>query len=78
MKSNISPEYLIEYRKFIGTWIRELREYKGLTQEKLGELCGIKQTTISKIETGKWNFSIDFLTVIVKNLDGNIFLIGKR
>jgi transcriptional regulator with XRE-family HTH domain len=54
-----------------------LREVKGLTQDELGELCGIKQSTISKIEAGRWNFSIDFLTVILQKLDSYLFFLEK-
>ena len=33
--------------------VKELREAKGLSQQALGELAGVRQATISEIESGK-------------------------
>lgn len=33
--------------------IRELRERRGLSQQALGELAGVRQATISELESGK-------------------------
>lgn len=35
-----------------GTVIRELRKSKGLTQEQLGDILGVKKVTIQKYENG--------------------------
>lgn len=45
----------------IGEHIREMREKKGLNQLKLAEIMNVSRTTISKIERGKFNCSIDYL-----------------
>lgn len=37
----------------IGECVRRLREDKSLSQERLGELIGVRQTTISEIESGR-------------------------
>ena len=39
----------------IGERIREERKKQGLTQKRLGELCGIAEPTIRKYELGKLN-----------------------
>lgn len=46
----------------IGEHIREIREKKGFNQEKLAEIMNISRTTISKIESGKFNCSVDYLS----------------
>lgn len=56
----------------IGKKIREIREKKGLTQESLSELTGMTRTTISKIEAGKFNASVDLLGKILSALDAEL------
>ena len=55
-------EYLNSCRVKIGESIREIREKRGYNQEQLAEIMNISRTTISKIEGGKFNFSIDYLS----------------
>jgi len=38
--------------KDIGRKIKQIREYKGLTQKELAKLSGVKYTTLTKLETG--------------------------
>ncbi len=54
-------QHLVSCRIRIGENIREIREKKGLNQEKLAEIMSVSRTTISKIENGKFNISIDYL-----------------
>ena len=59
----------LEMRKFIpakkrvdvspGESVRIIRELHGLTQTQLSEECGIPQTTISGIETGRVNLGVE-------------------
>jgi len=42
-----------------GESVRIIRELQGLTQAGLSELCGIPQTTISGIETGRINLGVE-------------------
>ncbi len=42
-----------------GESVRIIRELQGLTQAQLSELCGIPQTTISGIETGRVNLGVE-------------------
>ena len=57
-----SDKFIIERRIFIGHSIREIREKRGLSQEQLAEKMNISRSTISKIESGKFNCSIDYLS----------------
>lgn len=51
----------MSYREEIGSGLQTLRVQKGLTVRELGELSGLAFTTISKIENGKYNVSVDIL-----------------
>ena len=42
-----------------GESVRIIRELQGFTQTRLSELCGIPQTTISGIETGRINLGVE-------------------
>jgi transcriptional regulator with XRE-family HTH domain len=42
-----------------GESVRIIRELQGLTQTQLAGLCGIPQTTISGIETGRVNLGVE-------------------
>ena len=41
--------------------MQTIRVQKGLTVRELGDACGLAFTTISKIENGKYNVSVDIL-----------------
>lgn len=49
------------YRERLGSELQTLRVQKGLTVRELGDACGLAFTTISKIENGKYNVSVDIL-----------------
>jgi len=52
--------------------LKELRSKKKLTQEDLAIISGVPRTTISRIETGKRNISIDKLILIANALDRDL------
>ena len=64
---------------YTGDMIRKYRTEKGLTQKKLGELCGIADSNIRKYESGNQNPKIETLQKIADALDipGNRLLAGK-
>lgn len=59
---NSMEGYLHDCRVKIGESIREIREKKGYNQEQLAEIMKVSRTTISKIESGKFNCSMDYLS----------------
>ena len=61
-----------------GSWIRQIREDNGLTQQQLAKKMNFQRSTISKIEDGKWNFGIDTLTLFAQHLDFYLFFIEKE
>ena len=50
-----------KHAKEIGNMLRNLREQLNLTQEQVAEKIGYTHSTVSKIENGKWNFTIEKL-----------------
>lgn len=58
----------------IGSRIKEIRSSQGLTQQDLADRCGVTRTTISKIESGKFNLSIDLLNRILSPLNAEILI----
>jgi DNA-binding XRE family transcriptional regulator len=59
---NLTDDYLLSCRVKMGESIREIREKKGYNQEQLAEIMKVSRTTISKIENGKFNCSMDYLS----------------
>ena len=51
----------LTYREKIGIELRGIRNKEGLTIYELGDACGLAYTTISKIENGRYNVSVDIL-----------------
>ena len=39
--------------------IRKIREYRGYSQERLGEICDLHRTYVSSVERGKRNITVD-------------------
>lgn len=56
-------------KSLVGTRIRELRNQKDLSQEKLAFIADIDRTYIASVEAGKRNISIVNLEKIIKALD---------
>lgn len=52
----------------VGQNIRAIRKERGLTQNQLGELCGIKEANIRKYELGKANPKIETIEKIAMAL----------
>jgi len=59
---NTMESHLHNCRIKTGETIRQIREKKGYNQEQLAEIMKVSRTTISKIESGKFNCSLDYLS----------------
>lgn len=59
-------------RQRIGKRIADLRKEHGLTQQQLGDMCGIQQGHIARIERGKYSVGLDTLAIIAKTLGKKI------
>jgi putative transcriptional regulator len=59
-----------EFLRMVGERIRELRKAKGLTQLELSVAIGDKDNSqIHRMEAGKVNFSVSYLSLIAKILE---------
>lgn len=76
--SKPSDDYLYEHRVAIGKKIRAFREKKGYSQDDLAEIMEINHSTISKVETGKFAITIDYLAKFAWYLDFNISVVEKQ
>ena len=59
-----------EFLKVIGANVRRLRLERGLTQMELAFACNDKDySQINRIELGKVNFSVSYISLLAKVLD---------
>ena len=77
-KSRPSEQYIQENREVIGKQIRAFREKKGFSQDELAEIMEVNRSTISKVETGKFAITIDYLVKFAWYLDFNISVVEKQ
>ncbi|MCQ6250938.1 helix-turn-helix transcriptional regulator [Streptomyces malaysiensis] len=68
MPSEPLPDWVLQQRRRVGKRIRDLREERMLSQERLGELAGLDRKTIYRIELAQYGTSIDHLTLIARAL----------
>ncbi len=73
-----SEQYIQENREVIGKQIRTFREKKGFSQDELAEIMEVNRSTISKVETGKFAITIDYLVKFAWYLDFNISVLEKQ
>lgn len=55
-------------RREVARQLKEVRRAQGMTQESLAELVGTKKSNISRLESGRYNPSLDFLVKVAKGL----------
>ena len=78
-KQSKPPEqYIQENREAIGKQIRAFREKKGFSQDELSEIMEVNRSTISKVETGKFAITIDYLVKFAWYLDFDISVLEKQ
>jgi transcriptional regulator with XRE-family HTH domain len=52
----------------------KIRIEQGLTQKELAEKIGTRQSNISRIESGKYNPSLEFLKKVAKGLNKELIV----
>ena len=59
-------------RQEVAMQLKEMRKSEGMTQERLAELVGTKKSNISRLESGRYNPSLDFLVKVAAGLGRQI------
>jgi transcriptional regulator with XRE-family HTH domain len=77
-KSKPTEQYIRDNRQVIGKHIRTFREKKGFSQDELAEIMEVNRSTISKVETGKFAITIDYLVKFAWYLDFEISVLEKQ
>jgi len=74
-----NPEIMVEYEKLrpqyeLISQIIATRNEEGLTQEDLAERTGIARSNISRLESGNYNPSFEFLSRVARGLGREIHI----
>lgn len=59
-------------RRDVADQLRSVRKAQGMTQESLAERVGTKKSNISRLESGRYNPSLDFLVKVADSLGKQI------
>lgn len=59
-------------RQEIAVQLRQVRKEQGMTQERLAEKVGTRKSNISRLESGRYNPSLDFLEKVAGGLGREI------
>ena len=59
----------MDNKKLLGKRIKEIRKFRGLTQEKLSEMIDLETSSLSGIESGRFYPSLHVLDKIASALD---------
>ena len=70
-------DYNTSFRHSIGSKLKALRESKGLTTYDLSHMTAVKQSTVSRIENGKWSASLDLLQRLCRGLNCELLIKEK-
>ena len=74
----IVPADAVDARADIATQLRAARVSVNLSQESLADLCGTKKSNISRMESGRYNPSLDFLVKVAGSLGLEVSIQVKK
>ncbi len=67
----VTPQAL-QARHSIAKELRDTRHSLNMTQSKLADICGTQKSNISRMESGRYNPSLDFLVKVAESLGKKI------
>ena len=62
----------------MGNDIADLRNQRGMTQQQVADMAGIKRPHVARVEKGKYNFGFDTLQTIADALDADIRIVPRQ
>ncbi|TMU98115.1 helix-turn-helix transcriptional regulator [Streptomyces sp. DASNCL29] len=68
MPTDPLPAWVLQQRRRVGNRVRNLREERELSQERLAEMTGLSRHTVYRIELAQYGTSIDHLALIARAL----------
>lgn len=74
----VTDNDILEAHQELVKQVVELRKEHGVSQSRLGDICGLKQPVIARMEANKTNFTIDTLLRAVLAMDGEIVIFLKE
>jgi DNA-binding XRE family transcriptional regulator len=75
---SLRDDFIKEHRLKVGEEIKVIREKRGYSQDELAEIMKVSRSTISKVENGKFSFSIDYLSKFSWFLDFNFLVVENN
>lgn len=66
------------FRERLGSQLKAVRLTRGMSLNQVALLSGTTETTISKIENGKWSVSIDLIERVCRALNVELMLTDSR
>ena len=67
-------EYTNKHREQLGRDFKETRTALGWSVEQVAQMAGVKPITIEKIESGKFNVSLDIMVRVADVLSSDVTL----
>lgn len=71
-EDDVIPKNRQEIRMEMAKQMREARLGMNLTQQVVAERAGTKKSNISRMESGKYNPTLDFLVKVAESMDKQI------
>ena len=65
---DLPPAEAMSAREDVAVQVRDARKALRLTQQNLADMTGTKKSNISRMESGRYNPSLDFLVKIASSL----------
>ncbi len=68
------PDGALRLRASVAAELKAARKESHLTQERLAEICGTQKSNISRMESGKYNPSLDFLVKLAESMNKELVI----
>ena len=68
LEADVIPQLYTDARCDLASQLRAARLSKNLTQQAVADMAGTKRSNISRMESGKYNPSLDFLVKVADSM----------